>query len=60
MGTNLEYARRIELGYIGRDSLGRNYNQPARSYLRRAYIERLEPAVEALAQALKDLIAKNV
>lgn len=34
VGTTVEYARRVELGFIGQDSLGRNYNQPAKPYLR--------------------------
>ncbi len=27
IGTNVEYARRIEYGFVGRDTLGRLYNQ---------------------------------
>lgn len=27
IGTNVEYARRIEYGFVGRDTLGRAYNQ---------------------------------
>lgn len=37
MGTNVEYARRIELGFVGTDKLGRSYNQAPRPYLRKAY-----------------------
>jgi transcription elongation factor len=33
VGTNVEYGRRIELGFVGTDSLGRKYNQAAKSYL---------------------------
>ncbi len=36
VGTNVKYARRIEYGFKGRDSLGRNYNQAAQPYLRPA------------------------
>ena len=36
VGTNLEYARRLELGFVGQDSLGRTYNQAPRPYLRPA------------------------
>lgn len=32
-GTNVEYARRIELGFVGTDSLGRRYNQSGKPYL---------------------------
>lgn len=34
VGSNLKYARRLELGFTGVDSLGRNVNQAPRPYLR--------------------------
>jgi len=37
VGTNVEYARRLELGFVGTDSLGRNYNQKPRPHLIPAY-----------------------
>lgn len=33
VGTNLEYAARIEFGFNDEDSLGRRYNNPAQPYL---------------------------
>lgn len=36
VGTNVEYAARIELGFKGTDSMGRKYNQSGDSYLRYA------------------------
>lgn len=36
VGSAVVYARRLELGFAGRDSLGRNYNQAPRPYLRPA------------------------
>lgn len=36
VGTNVEYAPRIELGYTGTDSLGRTYAQPPHPFLRPA------------------------
>jgi hypothetical protein len=30
VGTNVAYARRLEYGFVGKDSLGRVYNQPPR------------------------------
>lgn len=36
VGSPIVYARRLELGFAGRDSLGRNYNQAPRPYLRPA------------------------
>jgi len=47
IGTNIEYARRIELGFTGKDKLGRHYNQAAKPYLR--------PALEANMAAIKRL-----
>jgi len=37
IGTNVEYARRLELGFVGTDSLGRTYNQKPRPHLIPAY-----------------------
>jgi len=36
VGSNVVYARRLELGFVGTDSLGRKYNQAPRPYLRTA------------------------
>lgn len=33
VGTNVEYARRVEFGFVGKDKLGRQYNQAAKPYL---------------------------
>jgi hypothetical protein len=37
VGTNLVYARRIEHGFVGQDSLGRSYNQAPKPYLHPAF-----------------------
>ncbi len=34
IGSNVEYALRIEFGFNGQDSLGRTYNQAAKPFLR--------------------------
>lgn len=39
VGTNLVYARRIELGFSGTDSLDRSYDQAPQPYLRPAFDE---------------------
>ncbi len=39
VGTNVEYARRLEFGFFGTDSLGRNISQAPRPFLRRALAE---------------------
>jgi len=36
-GSNVEYARRIEHGFVGKDRLGRNYNQAPKPYLHPAF-----------------------
>lgn len=36
VGTNVAYARRLEKGFVGTDSLGRNISQAPRPYLSRA------------------------
>ena len=47
VGTNLEYARRQELGFTGKDKLGRYYHQSAKPYLR--------PALEASIPEIRRL-----
>ena len=52
VGTNVEYARRVELGFVGVDSLGRHYNQAPKPYLRPA----LEKNRSKILGLFKDLI----
>lgn len=42
VGTNRPQARRLEFGFIGQDSLGRNYHQPAYPHV--------EPAIPVVAE----------
>jgi hypothetical protein len=42
------YARRDELGFVGLDSLGRNYHEEARPYLRPTILRNREKIVEIL------------
>lgn len=39
VGTNVEYAARLEFGFVGTDKAGRNVSQAARPYLRPALRE---------------------
>lgn len=55
IGTNLEYARRIEFGFNDTDSLGRRFNQPAQPYLRPAFDQ---GKAKALAEIRAALIAQ--
>lgn len=52
VGSNVEYARRIELGFVGADALGRVYNQAPQPFLRPA-LEKNRSKIEGL---FKDLI----
>ena len=56
VGTNVEYAARIEYGFKGADSLGRRYNQSAQPYL--------EPSLhnnkKKIQQLLKEEIARAI
>lgn len=42
------YARRIELGFVGPDSLGRMFHQPAQPYMRPAYDTERDRAAAAI------------
>ena len=52
VGTNVEYARRVEMGFVGADALGRIYNQSPKPYLRPA----LEKNRSAILGLFRDLI----
>ena len=52
VGSNVEYARRVELGFVGTDSLGRKYNQKPNPYLRKA----LETNRKKIEDSFKNLI----
>lgn len=47
------YARRIEIGFHGTDSLGRNYHQAGQPYLRPAYEEGRMSAMQRTADLLE-------
>lgn len=54
IGTNLEYAARQELGFSGQDSLGRIYSQAARPYLRPAFDQERDAAIQDVASAVEE------
>ena len=47
VGTNIDYGRRLELGFVGTDSRGRHYNQAPRPYIRPALHKR-EAAIKLM------------
>lgn len=55
-GTDVEYAARIEFGFMQADSLGRHYNQPAQPYMRPAFDTKKKEAENDTKAALIDLI----
>ncbi len=50
VGSNVPYARRLELGFFGTDSKGRNVNQGERPYLRPALKENLPRLMARIAR----------
>lgn len=56
VGTDVEYARRIEFGFDGPDALGRTYHQPAQPYLRPALDENQAAVQREVGEALRDLL----
>lgn len=55
-GTDVEYAARIEFGFMQADSLGRHYNQPAQPYMRPAFDTKKSAAENETKAALLDLL----
>jgi len=53
IGSNVAYAARIEYGFSGTDSLGRTYNQPEKSYLRKALETHKKDIVKIIELAVK-------
>lgn len=48
VGTNKQYARRLELGFVGTDSRGHNIHQEPRPFLRPALVNHGPQALEVL------------
>jgi len=55
-GTDVEYARRVELGFEGPDALGRDFHQPAQPYMRPAVDTTRRETQSEVAEAMRDLI----
>lgn len=55
-GFEPAYARRIEYGFVGTDSLGRHYNQAPQPYMRPAFDTKQDEA----RQAIKDSIYQEL
>ena len=55
-GFEPPYARRIEKGFVGTDSLGRHYHQAAQPYMAPAFENRQADASDAIAGAVTDAL----
>lgn len=60
VGTNVEYAARIEFGFADTDSLGRTYNQAAQPYLRPALEGTKGDVQQEIAGALRAQLRKAI
>ena len=58
VGTDVPYAARLEYGFMDADSRGRQYHQAARPYLRPAFDENKDEAIEEVGKALAELLEK--
>ena len=58
VGTNLPYAPRVEYGFVGVDSLGRRYSQPAQPYMRPALAMNREEINETVRAAILQQLRK--
>lgn len=56
IGTDVVYARRIEYGFVGADSLGRVYNQAPQPYLRPALHSNANQILGVLAHELQQAL----
>ena len=54
------YARRLEFGFVGTDSLGRRYHQAARPYMRPAFDSKQDESRKEMKAAAADLIQEAV
>lgn len=56
IGTNAAQARRLEYGFVGPDSLGRVYNQPAYPHFSPSEGEIADLAVRQIGQAISEAL----
>jgi HK97 gp10 family phage protein len=60
VGTNVEYAARIEFGFVGKDSLGRTYNQGGQPYLTKAFEDKKGEAIREIGDAFRAAVKRAV
>lgn len=57
-GFDPAYARRIEYGFVGQDSLGRTYNQAAQPYMRPAFDTKKAEASQTIKDGIIDTLSE--
>jgi HK97 gp10 family phage protein len=60
IGPDTPYARRIEFGFVGADSLGRRYHQAAHPYMRPAFDSKRDESRKEMKAAAADIIQEAV
>lgn len=60
IGTDVIYGPRVEFGFVGKDKLGRQYNQAARPYLRPAFEQNKDAAIEEVGATLAQLLDRAI
>ncbi len=58
VGSTMEYARRLEYGFMGTDKLGRIYDQQPRPFLRPALDENTEEIELAIRKKLQEVLGR--
>lgn len=59
VGATVEYARRLENGFMDTDSLGRRYHQRPRPFLRPALDENTDEVQKAFVKKIKKVLNKH-
>jgi hypothetical protein len=59
VGNDQPQGPRLEFGFVGRDVLGRFYNQAARPHIRPALDENKDSAINEFRGAVADIIARR-
>ncbi len=64
IGPSVPYGARLEFGFVGRDSLGRHYDQAPRPYMRPAFEAKKQEAYEEMRaiarQTISDALVEEV
>ncbi|MDP2216742.1 MAG: HK97 gp10 family phage protein [Methanolobus sp.] len=59
VGSSMEYARRLEHGFMDTDKLGRRYNQQPKPFLRPALDDNTDEIEQAIAKKLEQVVRRH-